>query len=222
MKWHQLDRINLTVVFDEIKTSKISRNYIADKLDEDIDFIDLPGNRFLVKLSDENGFKIQARYDNRRLHIDLSPTQGEDGLLEITCIENWPLEYFSEVSVILSKAVNNAKIVGYGFNIDGVAKFNENVEAGKIFKKLFMKNNSLFENGLKAKVISFSPDFTLNFEGYKIIVNLKAVDAKKVSNFVKAHFNIHYDKEIPEAAEIKAEFYNSYNKSKKVLNLITV
>lgn len=216
MKDIALKRVNITVVYNDLTNTKISRDFIKDRYKNEVSLVDAPQNNLLIDFNNnQNDCGFQARFDSSHLYVNTFAGENEFKVL----IDEYPLQYMSEILNVLNNAVENKdKIEAYGFNFEGVGEL-KNKQAGSYFKDLFMNNPQSFEKIFGGEITKFAPQFMIDFDNYTLNIDLEpGPDEEDLKKLFKFHFNVHFrETSLISKDDMVKKIITYYNKCKEIL-----
>ncbi len=187
----KITQVNITVQFESLDNDLISRGYIRKSFQEEqILITDLPG----VVLVVFQKITVQANYSNKRLVVTRPIKESIDDTVAI----------LSKASLELVKAVPDAKILSYDFNIAGKCMTN-NPDINQYFLDASYGGAQSLEELIDAHIVSVAPSF--RFEKYGALFGVSLMPNEVEKNDFSFQCNIHFmNDSIPEETDLDQQF----------------
>ncbi|MHB8077411.1 hypothetical protein [Desulfosporosinus fructosivorans] len=196
----RLNQFNITLLYETLDLGLISRDKVVKAFEERPIITEFPE----VLIAVDQSQKRNAQFGNRRIHINLQ-VENED-------VDN-KVKWITNTIIQIASAVEDSKLIAYGFNIDGESTL-EIINVGEYFKDKFLLEQKAIENTLKGSIVSTSPNFTVKQPDCDFNVAL----IPGVNN-LGFHVNCHFESNaLPIDTEMYRQFQGKLSVIKELLS----
>lgn len=177
MPEHNLNVINITILFSHLNRDYVSRDKIRVLISEKPIITDLPD--LLLFHYPQNGATII--FENQRIIIN---SQAKEGLSKISSL-------LASLAKGACEAVEEGNIIAYGFNFDGTVKVGTAfVPIAKYFKEKFFIPQPSLESTFEGTMEGVSPKFTLRRQEFDFNIALEPMADK--NDLFSYHLNVNF------------------------------
>ncbi|AQS57999.1 hypothetical protein [Desulforamulus ferrireducens] len=179
MKVKSLDiqRINITLVFEELDRDFISRDFIRNILTNKPIIHELP-DVLLIVYPD---IHAQAVIEGKRISLNIQYKNE---------IASNIYQTLSILACGFKDAVTKGNLIAYGYNYDGIGEIEEDMgSVSLMFKEKFLKEQKQLEDYFGGEIFLMSPKFSLRNRECEIHVEFQPISESSFSYHLNVHFN---------------------------------